>query len=151
MSEKSTQAAETFRCGFNCSQAVLSVFAEDFGLTKDSCLRLASPFGSGIARMQETCGAITGALMAIGLKYGKGADGTEADKAHAYQLAQQLIARFKEQNKSICCRELLDGLDINTPEDMAEIQKRQLFQNNCSKYVQEAVLITEAILSQRSE
>jgi C_GCAxxG_C_C family probable redox protein len=150
MSEKSTQAAETFRCGFNCSQAVLSVFAEDFGLTKDCCLRLASPFGSGIARMQETCGAVTGALMAIGLKYGKGEDGEEADKAHAYKLSQQLIAAFKEQNKSICCRDLLDGLDINTPEGMAEIQKRLLFQCNCSKYVQEAVLITEAILSQRS-
>jgi C_GCAxxG_C_C family probable redox protein len=99
--------------------------------------------------MQETCGAVTGALMAIGLKYGKGELDEEAAKAHAYKLSQELISVFKEKNKSICCRDLLDGLDINTPEGMAEIQKRGLFQCNCSKYVQEAVLITEAILSER--
>jgi len=149
MSEKSIQASETFRSGFNCSQSVLSVFAEDFGLTKDTCLRLASPFGSGIARLQETCGAITGALMAIGLKYGKGEHDEEVAKAQAYKLSQELIAKFKEQHGSICCRNLLEGLNINTPEGMAEIQKRDLYKCNCSKYVQEAVLITEAILSER--
>jgi len=151
MSERSIQAAETFKSGFNCSQSVLSVFADEFGLSKDSCLRLSSPFGSGIARMQETCGAVTGALMAIGLKFGKGEHGQEADKVHAYKLSQELIIKFKDQNKSICCRDLLDGLDINTPEGMAEIQKRDLFKCNCSKYVQEAVLITEAILSERTK
>jgi len=147
MSKKSIQAAETFQNGFNCSQAVLSVFAEDFELTKDSCLRLASPFGSGIARMQETCGAVTGALMAIGLKYGKGERGTEEDKAHTYKLSQQFIAAFKEQHQTICCLQLLDRLNINHPEEMAEIKKRNLFQCNCSKYVQSAVEITESILS----
>lgn len=151
MSEKTIQAAETFRNGFNCSQAVLSVFAQDFGLTRDNCLRLASPFGSGIARRQETCGAVTGALMVIGLKYGKGEHGVEADKAYAYKLSQQVIARFSEQHKTICCRDLLEGLDMNILEDMAEIQKRELFSRNCSKYVQEAVAITEAILSDQLE
>jgi len=148
MSKKTTQAAETFRSGFNCSQSVLSVFAEDFGLTKDSCLRLASPFGSGIARRQETCGAVNGALMAIGVKYGKGEKGAEADKAHAYTLSQQLIAGFKERHQTICCFELLDKLDINTPEGMNEIQKRELFQRKCLIYVQDAVEMTETILNQ---
>lgn len=147
MSEKSIHATETFRNGFNCSQSVLSVFAEDFGLTKDSCLRLASPFGSGIARMQETCGAITGALMVIGLKYGKGENGAEADKANAYKLSQQFISEFKELHHSICCLDLLEGLDINTPEGMTEIQKRELFRFNCSKYVKDAVEITESLLT----
>lgn len=149
MSEKSVKAGETFQSGFNCSQSVLSVFAEDFGLTRDSCLRLASPFGSGIARMQETCGAVTGALMVIGLKYGKGENGKEEDKAHAYKLSQQLITAFKEKHKTISCRELLDGLDLNTPEGMAEIQKRELFRFNCRKYVQDAVQIAESILSEQ--
>jgi C_GCAxxG_C_C family probable redox protein len=147
MSEKSKQAAETFRNGFNCSQSVLSVFAQDFGLTKDSCLRLASPFGSGIARMQQTCGAVTGALMVIGLKYGKGKNGTEEDKTHAYKLSEQFIAEFRKQHNTICCLELLDGLDMNTPEGKAEIQERELFRNNCSKYVKFAVEITESILT----
>ena|ERR1035437_10814 len=148
MSKKTTQAVETFRGGFNCSQSVLSVFAEDFGLTRDSCLRLASPFGSGIARMQETCGAVTGALMAIGLKYGKGENGLDADKANAYRLSQKLMVGFCERNHTINCLKLLDGLDMNTPEGMEEIQKRELFRYKCAKYVQDAVEITEAILSE---
>src|SRR5674476_344196 len=103
MSEKTIQAAETFQNGFNCSQSVFSVFAEDFGLTKDSCLKLASPFGGGIARMQETCGAVTGALMAIGLKYGKGENGTEEDKAAGYKYSQEFIAKFKNKYNTVCC------------------------------------------------
>jgi len=146
MSDKSILAAETFQSGYNCSQSVLSVFAENFGMTKDCCLRLASPFGSGIARMQETCGAIAGALMVIGLKYGKGEQGLESDKANAYKISLQLISKFKERHQSINCFELLDNLDINTPEGMAEIHKRELFRCKCSKYVQDAVEIAESIL-----
>ena len=146
MSDKSILAAETFKNGFNCSQSVLSVFAEDVGLTKDCCFRVASPFGSGIARMQETCGAISGALMVIGLRYGKGEHGLEADKANAYKLSQLLIDKFKVRHQSINCLELLDNLDINTPEGMAEIHKRELFRCKCSKYVQDAVEIAESIL-----
>ena len=69
---KKKEGTATFYNGYNCAQSVLSVFAEDLGMSKDACLKLASPFGSGIAYMQETCGAVSGALMAIGLKYGRG-------------------------------------------------------------------------------
>ena len=72
MDEKKKEGTATFYSGYNCAQSVLSVFAEDLGISKDACLKLASPFGSGIAYMQETCGAVSGgALMAIGLKYGR--------------------------------------------------------------------------------
>jgi len=149
MSKKTIQATDRFRSGFNCSQSVLSVFAEDFGLSKDSCLRLASPFGSGIARMQETCGAVTGALMAIGLKYGKGENGTEDDKTIAYKRSQYMMNEFKDRNGTICCRQLLDGCDMSTPEGMAKIMELDLFNTYCLKYVQDAVEITEAILSEK--
>jgi len=149
MSEKTRHATDRFRSGFNCSQSVLSVFAEDFGLSKDSCLRLASPFGSGIARMQETCGAVTGALMAIGLKYGKGENGTDDDKALAYKRSQYLMSEFKNRNRTICCRQLLDGYDMNSPEGMAKIMELDLYHNHCLKYIQDAVEITEAILSDK--
>ena len=151
MSEKTRHATERFRSGFNCSQSVLSAFAEDFGLSKDSCLRLASPFGSGIARMQETCGAVTGALMAIGLKYGKGENGTEDDKTIAYRQSQHLINEFKKRNTTICCRQLLDGHDINSPEGLAKIMELDLYHNYCLKYIQDAVEITETILSEKDK
>ena len=85
--------------------------------------------------------------MVIGLKYGKGEHGLEADKANAYKLSQLLIDKFKVRHQSINCLELLDNLDINTPEGMAEIQKRDLFRCNCSKYVQDAVELVESILA----
>jgi C_GCAxxG_C_C family probable redox protein len=151
MSEKTRHANERFKSGFNCSQSVLSAFAEDFGLSRDSCLRLASPFGSGIARMQETCGAVTGALMAIGLKYGKGENGTEDDKTIAYRQSQFLVNEFKKRNTTICCRQLLDGYDMNSPQEMAKIMELDLYNNYCLKYIQDAVEITETILSDKEK
>ena len=151
MSEKTRHATERFKSGFNCSQSVLSAFAEDFGLSRDSCLRLASPFGSGIARMQETCGAVTGALMAIGLKYGKGENGTEDDKTIAYRQSQFLVNEFKKRNTTICCRQLLDGYDMNSPHEMAKIMELDLYNNYCLKYIQDAVEITETILSDKEK
>ena len=151
MSEKTRHANERFNSGFNCSQSVLSAFAEDFGLSRDSCLRLASPFGSGIARMQETCGAVTGALMAIGLKYGKGENGTEDDKTIAYRQSQFLVKKKKKRNTTICCRQLLDGYDMNSPQEMAKIMELDLYNNYCLKYIQDAVEITETILSDKEK
>ncbi len=151
MSEKTRHANERFKSGFNCSQSVLSAFAEDFGLSRDSCPRLASPFGSGIARMQETCGAVTGALMAIGLKYGKGENGTEDDKTIAYRQSQFLVNEFKKRNTTICCRQLLDGYDMNSPQEMAKIMELDLYNNYCLKYIQDAVEITETILSDKEK
>ena len=151
MSEKTRHANKRFKSGFNCSQSVLSAFAEDFGLSRDSCLRLASPFGSGIARMQETCGAVTGALMAIGLKYGKGENGTEYDKTIAYRQSQFLVNEFKKRNTTICCRQLLDGYDMNSPQEMAKIMELDLYNNYCLKYIQDAVEITETILSDKEK
>ena len=109
------------------------------------------PFGSGIARMQETCGAVTGALMAIGLKYGKGENGTEDDKTIAYRQSQFLVNEFKKRNTTICCRQLLDGYDMNSPQEMAKIMELDLYNNYCLKYIQDAVEITETILSDKEK
>jgi C_GCAxxG_C_C family probable redox protein len=148
MSEKSQQSIETFRNGHNCAQSVLSVFANDFGLSKNICLKLAGPFGSGIAQMQETCGAVTGALMAIGLQYGKGENGTNEDKTRAYALSKQFISEFKNKHKTICCLDLLDGLNTSTPEGMDKAIELNLFQLKCAKYIQTAVELTENIITQ---
>lgn len=149
MSEKSVQAVEIFQCGYNCSQSVFSVFANDFGLDKDTCLRIASPFGGGIARRQETCGAVSGALMAIGLKYGKGEQGTEEDKKRGYMYSQKFIETFKANHNTISCKELLDGLDMNTPEGMKAIEQAGMFHSRCTEYVKTAVEITESLLSDK--
>jgi len=150
MNTKQELAVETFRNGYNCAQSVLSVFAEDLGVSKDAAMRLASPFGSGIAYMQETCGAVSGALMVIGLKYGKGENGTAEDKERAYDMSRHFITEFKKTTRgTICCRDLMDRLDMSTPEGMAKIRELDLFRIRCSKHVSNAVAIAEKIIEPR--
>lgn len=144
--KKQELAAATFRSGYNCAQSVLSSFSSDFTIERDTLLRLASPFGSGIAKTQETCGAVTGGIMAIGLKYGKGINGTEEEKARAYELSRRLITEFSKEHGCTTCRTLMNGLDMNTPEGMAKIKELDLFRVRCLNYVKSAVKITEEIL-----
>jgi C_GCAxxG_C_C family probable redox protein len=145
METKPKQALETFSGNFNCAQSVLSVFAEELGLNKNIALKLATPFGAGMAYRQETCGAVTGALMAIGLKYGKDKNGTTEQKEQTYDLSGLFIAEFKKMHSTICCRELMDYHNMSTPEGMAKIQELDLFHLRCVNYVQDAVKITEKI------
>src|SRR5512143_2750203 len=107
-------ANEHFAKGLNCSQAVFAAFAAQLGLSEEVALRIASPFGGGIARRGQTCGALTGALMAFGLKYGN--DSPEA-KEETYRIAEQFIRRFEETHGGILCRELL-GYDVSTQEGL---------------------------------
>jgi C_GCAxxG_C_C family probable redox protein len=147
METKAAQAVETFKGDYNCAQSVLSVFAEELGLSKDEALKLANPFGAGIAFMQETCGAVSGALMAIGLKFGKGENGCHEDKEIAYDMARHFIAEFKKQHHTVCCSELLDNLDMSTAEGMAKLNEMDYFRTRCANYVQDAVKITENIIN----
>lgn len=146
MNEKHDLALEHFRNGYNCAQSVLSVLAPDLGLDQDTAMKLSSPFGSGIAYMQETCGAVTGALMAIGLKYGKGEHGTPEDKERAYDFSRHFLTEFKHLHGSVCCRTLMDNLDMSTPEGMAEIVHRNLFQLKCANHVLTAITIAQKIV-----
>ena len=75
------------------------------------------PFGGGIGHMGETCGAVTGVIMVIGLKYGKTRAEDEQIEEKAYSLIQEFVEKFNSRNGSIICRELL-GYDISTPEGM---------------------------------
>ena len=130
---------------FNCAQAVLAAYAEDLGLDRETALKIASPFGAGMARMGETCGAVTGAFMAIGLKYGRTRSDDEAAKEKTYELMHEFVKRFKERNTSILCNVLL-GFDISTPEGRERAAEKDTHANVCPKYVQDAAEILEDLL-----
>jgi len=147
MNEKSQEAVNIHINGFNCAQATLSVFAKDFGLDKNLSLKLATAFGAGIVQRQEMCGAVTGSLMAIGLKYGKGVNGTNEDKLKTYDLSCLFMEEFKKQHGSLCCRELLDGLDMKNPEDAEKIKERNFSRMRCDPYIRNAVEIVEKIMN----
>ena len=138
-------AAATFGEGFNCSQAVLSAFAPDLGLDRETALRVAGAFGAGIARMGQTCGAISGALMVLGFKYGQVEGADKQAKERMYALARAFMARFEARNGSILCRELL-GYDIGSPEGMQLIKEKGLFTSLCPRLDSNAVEIVEQLL-----
>ncbi len=100
-------AQNLFTSGYNCAQAVLLAFAEDFGLDQKTAANMAFAFGGGMAQMRETCGVLTGAFMVLGLSESLSSAPTPADKSVFYQKVRALAENFTEENGSMLCRELL--------------------------------------------
>lgn len=141
---KSDKALELFSNNFNCSQAVLTAFAPDFGLDEQLALKLGTSFGGG-ARNGDICGAVSGVLLVLGLKYGHYVSSDNEQKARAYEIAVEYTKRFREVNGSIVCRDLL-GYDLTKPDEMACIKEKGLFGTVCPKMIKSAVEILESVL-----
>lgn len=143
--KKKEKALGYFRSKFNCSQAVFTAFGTELGLAENQCLKTACAFGGGMGRQQLTCGALTGALMALGLKYGKAIGDTEEKKTETYARARELFSEFKKIHGATSCRELLKGLDLNDADDHKRIVDMNLFEVLCEKYITDTVGITEKL------
>jgi C_GCAxxG_C_C family probable redox protein len=150
MKGKKDRAVECFTRGYACSQAVLSTYAPMVGLDRESALRVSCGFGGGMGRLQNTCGAVTGAFMVIGCKYGKVREDDGEAKGKTYDLVKIFADRFKAVNGSINCRELL-GCDLNTEEGMKFAEENNLFSTKCEKYVRDAAGIIEDMLFREEE
>ncbi len=138
-------AAGCFREGFNCSQAILSTYSGAFGLDKTTALRAAAALGAGMGCMGEVCGAVTGALMVIGLKYGQTEARDKEAKAKTYERARAFGERFRAEHGSLLCRELL-GCDLGTEEGMATARQKGYFIELCPKFVRGAARLLEDVL-----
>lgn len=136
------KAASLFLEGYNCSQAVLGAFCDELGLPFDTAMKLSSSFGGGMGRMREVCGAVSGMFMVAGLTNGYEAPETGPVKAAHYECIRRLADRFKDENGSIICRELLGGTAEvgGTP----EARTAQYYQKRpCVEYVKAAAAILE--------
>ncbi len=145
---KVEQARDSFAKGFNCAQSVLSAFAPELGLEREMALKVAGAFGGGMGRMGHTCGAVTGAFMAIGLKYGKvhEDDDLAQTRDKAYALVREFAARFAARHGAITCNELI-GCDISIPEIHHQAAEKGLFKTRCPQFIQDAVEILELIIN----
>ena len=142
---KGENAEAAFMKGFNCSQSVVSAFADEFGLDKTMAYRVAAAFGGGIGHLGEACGAVTGAVIVIGLKYGMTElDGVQSNK-EAYKKVQQLVEQFKARNGSHICKELL-GFYIEDREAFKAALKKGIPQKLCPKFTRDAVEIVDTLL-----
>lgn len=138
MESKSDKAAKLFNNGFNCSQSILGAFCEEYGLNMKTALQMACGLGSG-ARSAEICGAVSGAVLVIGLKYGVYDD---SSKELCNTKVEEFIKSFKEKNKSIVCRDIL-GCDISTQQGKENALIGQLFSTVCLDMVLDAAQILE--------
>ncbi len=144
MSDKADKAVELFEKGYNCSQSTAAVFAADAGADEQVVCRIASGFGGGIARGGDICGAVTGAIMALGLKYFQTND-VQKSKMEVYKIVNEFKKRFTRQHKSIICRELL-GVNIGTPEGAAKFAADDLHHKVCCGVVRDAIQIAEEMM-----
>lgn len=138
MINHSQKAGELFDSGYNCSQAVFGAFCEELGLDLETGMKLASPFGGGMAGMHEVCGAVTALFALEGLFEGNTVPGATEVKAAQYEKLRGLAERFKVEKKSIICGELIASADPLSPE------KRH---NLCRSYVRCAAKLAEELMA----
>ena len=140
--ERIEKAIALFKEGFNCSQAVVAAFADQYGFTQEQALRMSASFGGGIGRMRETCGAACGLFMLAGLETGS-TDGADRDgKAANYSLVQEFAKEFTLRNGALKCADLL-GLSKKEPVvSSPEARTDQYYAKRpCVKMVEEAARI----------
>lgn len=131
MSTEVEMAAEKFLSGYNCAQAIVHTFAPKYGLDADMALKLATGLGAGMCRRGEVCGAVSGGIMALGLKFGRGGQQDRSATEQTYQLAGELMSRFEKRHGSCLCRVLLEGCDLRTPEGQARFKEKDLLHKTC--------------------
>lgn len=107
---KGDLAYELFLKGYNCTQAVTVAFADELGLSEQAAARLSGGFGGGMGRMREVCGTFSGIVMVLGALYGYSDPKDTAAKKSLYEKIRALADKFRAENGSIICRELL-GLE----------------------------------------
>ena len=141
MGDRQEAAIKTFDSGFNCAQAVISVFSEKYGVDNKLALKIAGGLGGGF-RSGEVCGAVSGAVLVVGLKHGQCKVGDLETKALCSSKTKEFVKEFKTRNNSIICREIL-GCDPSTPEGHEQAKSQNLFKTVCFDMVRSAISILE--------
>lgn len=138
--KKTEKALENFKA-LNCAQSVLMSFAEDVHLEEKNALRIALGFGGGMG-MGETCGAVTGAYMVLGMKAQSHGKTYQQIKDETKAAVRKFNSLFMARHGSLSCKKLL-GVDISTPEGTEAARNNQLFETRCTKFVASSVELLE--------
>jgi C_GCAxxG_C_C family probable redox protein len=143
--KQADEAVEAFKRGLSCSQAIFSVYGRDLGVDPETAVKVASAFGAGVAKTGEICGAVSGALMVIGLSQRPEDIKDASSREKVYAKARRFIEEFAARNASVNCTELI-GYDLSDPKQFAEAKEKKVFATRCSKLVRDAGEILEDLL-----
>ncbi|HOL87547.1 MAG TPA: C-GCAxxG-C-C family protein [Defluviitoga tunisiensis] len=144
--KRSQIAIAKFTEGYNCAQSVLFSFCDHLNCDKDVALKISCGFGAGRGRKEEVCGAVTGGIMVIGLRYGRGEKGDSSFTEETYKKTREFMDKFKEKHGTFICRKLLGGCELTTPEGQAEFKEKDLYNKVCKQCVSDAVDILEKVI-----
>lgn len=126
---------------FNCAQKVFGAFCEDYGVPRKLGIQMAAALGGGL-RAGESCGALVGALLVVGLKYGTADSNDNVQRAICDEKAKEVAFKFREMNGSIACRDLL-GIDTSVGDNRSKAKEMGLFNDICPKIVESIVEFLE--------
>ena len=139
--QRSEQAVAYFKQGYNCAQSVYMAYADVFGMDKDLAARIIAPLGGGMGRLREVCGAVSGMFLVAGLKSPADNRADHDAKTRNYAAVQRLAEKFRQQNGSIVCRELL-GLAVRKDDPTPEPRTDAYYKRRpCAEYVRIAATL----------
>jgi C_GCAxxG_C_C family probable redox protein len=144
MDNQVKQAVDMFNEGYSCSQAVVAAYCDRFGLDKNTGLKISSGLGGGIGRTGNICGAVTGAILILGLKFGTTNPKDKNGKYAAYKKVQEFCEEFKTRAGSLICHELL-GFDFMSQDGALKAAQPGAFEH-CPGYVEIAAELLESML-----
>jgi C_GCAxxG_C_C family probable redox protein len=132
---------------YSCSQSVLGAFAEDLGLDRDTAFGLGAGFSGGLGGRGEVCGALTGAIMAAGMKHGwRRSDDAEA-RATTEWVVNRLVERFEERHGSTICKDLL-GHPVSSNAERAAARESGLITVDCGTFIRHAADLLDEVLAE---
>ncbi len=146
MNSKEVSAVNLFKNNFNCAQSVLLTYSKDFNLEDKVGQGISCGFGGGMGRLQETCGAVTGAFMVIGLFNNNKYSEIKDIKENAYKMIKEFDRKFKEIYNTTSCKLLLN-CDLNTEEGQEYVKANNLHEKVCEKCIIDSVKILEKMIN----
>ena len=138
-------ASEQFAAGYRCAEAILTVYCERVGLTRDQAMKIGCAFGGGMGSLGDVCGAVTAAIVILGLKHGRTDKNDSASRAKTDARVRTFLEKFQAKHKCLRCNELI-GYDRSTPEGHDIAAAAGVFKNLCPGFVKDAALILEELL-----
>lgn len=143
--QKTHTAIDHFRKGNNCAQSVLLAFSKDLNVDPDILMNISCGFGGGMGRLQKTCGAVTGAFMALSLFAAKKTGDNESCKELSGIMIRDFYKEFVAIHGSGDCSSLL-GYDLNTDEGQSFLREHGLSESVCNECIIDAVNIIERVI-----
>jgi C_GCAxxG_C_C family probable redox protein len=139
-------AAEFMRKGFNCAQSIVKAFSAELNADENAAVKMAASFGGGLGRNGFVCGALSGAALILGARFGNIEPADTAAREKTYAAVSDLLEKFLKTHHTVLCRELI-SIDLKIPEELKRARETGVFSKQCPLFVFSAARLLEEILA----